>query len=113
MTAEEQVSRLSAKIFGSRWAPDRFDKDYGPGLTRMPDVCEFDFRHGQLGARIELKAARWRREDGFVFSTSGPTASTSACAWAGEKTPTITGSWIGRRSGLFSEGNTGVSIHSS
>jgi hypothetical protein len=72
MTAEEQVSRLSAKSFGSQWAPARFLADYGPGLACMPDTCEFDFRHEQSGARIELKAACCNRMGSLVFQYIRP-----------------------------------------
>jgi hypothetical protein len=72
MSAEEQVSGLSAKSFGSQWAPIRFLADYGPGLTRMPDTCEFDFRHEQSGARIELKAARGNHMGSLVFQYIRP-----------------------------------------
>lgn len=51
---------MSAKEFGSVWAPERLLEDYGSGLMKMPDNAEFDFRHGSSSARIELKAARAR-----------------------------------------------------
>src|SRR5215470_1402181 len=38
----------------------------------MPDTCEFDFRHEQSGARIELKAARCSRMGSFVFQYIRP-----------------------------------------
>ena len=72
MDAEVQVSRLSAKAFGSQWAPNQFLSDYGPGLTRMPDTAEFDFRHEASGIRIELKAARLTRTGIFVFQYIRP-----------------------------------------
>jgi hypothetical protein len=54
----KSVRTMSAKEFGSHWAPSRLMADYGIGLTRMADSAEFDFRHDVSGARIELKAAR-------------------------------------------------------
>ena len=54
------VLALSAKEFGSIWAPLRFVDDHGAGLTRLSDTAEFDFWHDSTGARIELKSARAR-----------------------------------------------------
>ncbi|MDL1971011.1 MAG: hypothetical protein LWW94_08580 [Candidatus Desulfofervidaceae bacterium] len=72
MDAEVQISKLSAKAFGSQWAPNQFLLDYGPGLTRMPDTAEFDFRYEASGVRIELKAARLTRTGVFVFQYIRP-----------------------------------------
>lgn len=58
MNGAMSVSVMSAKVFGSLWAPERLLEDYGPGLTKMTDSAEFDFRHEASSARIELKAAR-------------------------------------------------------
>lgn len=57
---------MSAKQFGSNWAVEQLNSDYGLGLTKMSDSAEFDFRHDVSGARIELKAAR-SRKGAFVF----------------------------------------------
>jgi hypothetical protein len=65
------VSAMSAKEFGSVWAPERLLEDYGAGLTKMTDYAEFDFRHDSSSARIELKAAR-ARSGAFTFQYIRP-----------------------------------------
>jgi hypothetical protein len=62
---------MSAKAFGSLWAPDRLLKDYGAGLTKMTDNAEFDLRHDASSARLELKAAR-ARSGVFTFQYIRP-----------------------------------------
>jgi len=62
---------MSAKVFGSLWAPKRLLEDYGPGLTKMTDSAEFDFWHEASSARIELKAAR-ARSGVFTFQYIRP-----------------------------------------
>lgn len=65
------IPAMSSKEFGSCWAPERLLEDHGPGLIKMADNAEFDFRHDATGARIELKAAR-ARSSGFTFQYIRP-----------------------------------------
>jgi hypothetical protein len=69
---EDKIAELSSKGFGS-WAEDQLLRDYGQGLTQMADNAEFDFRHEASRVRIELKAARHKR-DAFRFAYIRPTS---------------------------------------
>jgi hypothetical protein len=69
---EDKIAELSSKGFGS-WAEDQLLRDYGQGLTQMADNAEFDFRHEAARVRIELKAARHKR-DAFRFAYIRPTS---------------------------------------
>src|SRR2546426_4105545 len=66
------IAKMSAKVFGSQWAPSRVESDYGAGLDRMFDSAEFDFMLRGYNVRIELKAARSSSRDIFTFQYIRP-----------------------------------------
>jgi hypothetical protein len=68
----KDVSSLSPKMFGSKWATQRFEADHGSGILSLGDTASFDYRHVESSARLELKSSRPSTNGCYSFQNINP-----------------------------------------